>query len=113
MLKNYLKTALRNLLREKSSTFINIAGLTLGITCSLILFLMVNYQSGFDAFHSKRDRIYRVVDHSDGNNGLEYQAGVPSVLPDAFKIDFPEAEEVVFTSYRSGQLVTIPQPTGE
>lgn len=113
MFKNYFKTALRNLLREKSSTFINIAGLTLGITCSLILFLMVTYMASFDTFHSKRDRIYRVVNYSNGNDGLEYQAGVPTVLPDAFRIDFPEAEEVVFASYRSNELVTIPQREGE
>jgi putative ABC transport system permease protein len=113
MFKNYIKTALRNLLREKTSTFINIAGLTLGITCSLILFLMVTYLSSFDTFHSKRDRIYRVVHQSDGNQGVDYQGGVPAVLPDAFRVDFPEAEEVVFTSYRSDAIVSIPQRSGE
>ncbi|HYG18717.1 MAG TPA: ABC transporter permease [Ohtaekwangia sp.] len=113
MFKNYFKTALRNLLREKSSTVINIAGLTLGITCSLILFLMISYMSSFDTFHQNRDRIYRVVNQSDGNQGTDYQSGVPSVLPDAFRVDFPEAEAVVFMSYRSGSLVTIPQREGE
>jgi putative ABC transport system permease protein len=113
MFKNYIKTALRNLSREKISTFINIAGLTLGITCSLILFLMVTYLSSFDSFHSKRDRIYRVVQQSDGNQGVDYQAGVPAVLPDAFRVDFPEVEQVVFTSYRSDALITIPQRSGE
>jgi putative ABC transport system permease protein len=109
MLKNYLKTALRNLLREKSSAFINLAGLTLGITCSIILFLIIDYHKGFDTFHSKRDRIYRVVHASEGNTGKEYQSGIPSVLPDAFRLDFPEAEEVIFTTYRSGALVLVPQ----
>ena len=113
MLKNYIKTALRNLLREKSSSIINISGLTLGITCSLVLFLMIRHLSSFDNYHSKRDRIYRVVNQSDGNQGTNYTSGVPSVLPDAFRIDFPEAEEVVFTSYRSESMVTIPQRNGE
>jgi putative ABC transport system permease protein len=113
MFKNYLKTALRNISRQKGSTIINISGLTLGITCSLVLFLMVIYLSSFDNFHTKRDRIYRVVNTSQGNQGTDYQSGVPSVLPVAFRTDFPEAEEVVFTSYRDNSLVTIPQRSGE
>jgi putative ABC transport system permease protein len=113
MLKNYITTALRNLWRSKGSTLINLSGLTLGITTSLILFLLVRHQSSFDNFHSKLDRVYRVVRQSDGNQGKDYSAGVPPVLPEAFKMDFPEAEEVVFTSYRAGGLITIPQSQGE
>jgi putative ABC transport system permease protein len=113
MFKNYLKTAFRNLVREKSSTLINIAGLTLGITCSLVLFLMVKHLSSFDQYHSKADRIYRVVTESDGNNGRFYTPGVPAVLPDAFRNDFPEAEEVTFLSYRAGSMISIPQRNGE
>ncbi len=113
MFKNYLTTAFRNLWRSKASTLINLSGLTLGVTTSLILFLLVRHQSSFDNFHTKRDRIYRVVTSSDGNQGRNHTSGVYPVLPDAFKNDFHEAEEVVFTSYRSGGLVSIPQPQGE
>jgi len=113
MFKNYLTTAFRNLLRETGSTLINISGLTLGITCSLVLFLLVRYMTSFDNFQSKRDRIYRVVHQSEGNQGTDYTSGVPSVLPDAFRLDFPEAEEVVFTSYRSRSTIVIPQRNGE
>jgi predicted permease len=109
MLKNYFITALRNLSREKGSALLNISGLTLGIACSMILFLLVKHQWSFDNYHSKRDRIYRVVSESDGNNGKKYSSGVPAVLPDAFRTDFSEAEEVVFASYRSETMVTIPQ----
>lgn len=113
MFRNYIKTAFRNVLREKGSTFINLAGLTLGITCSIILFLIINFHNSFDTFHSKRDQIYRVVHVSEGNNGKDYQPGVPSVLPDAFRLDFPEAEAVIFTTYRSDALVLIPQRGSE
>jgi putative ABC transport system permease protein len=113
MFRNYLKTAWRNISRETSTTLINLAGLTLGITCCLVLFLMVMHFLSFDKFQTKRDRIYRVVNQSEGNNGTVYQAGVPPVLPEAFKADFPEAEEVVFTSYRANSLITIPQRNGE
>ncbi|MEO5980250.1 MAG: FtsX-like permease family protein [Chryseolinea sp.] len=113
MFKNYLKTALRNLGRQGTSTVINLSGLTLGITCSLVLFLLVRHMSSFDDFHSKADRIYRVVYQSNGNRGKNYTPGVSAVLPDAFRLDFPEAEQVVFTSYRSDATVIIPQQNGK
>ena len=113
MFQNYLKTALRNLFRQKGSSFLNIAGLTLGISCSLILFLMVKHSASFDNYHKNRDRIYRVVTESDGNNGKFYTPGVPPALPEAFRQDFPEVEEVTFTSYRSNVVIKVPQPNGE
>ncbi|HEY9048374.1 MAG TPA: ABC transporter permease [Ohtaekwangia sp.] len=113
MFKNYLKTAFRNLWRNKGISMINLAGLTLGISCSLVLFLMVLYMSSYDAFQTKRDRIYRVVNQWQGNSGIEYQSGVPAVLPEAFRTDFPEAEEVVFISEGRSSLVSIPQKNGE
>lgn len=113
MLRNYLITALRNLWRTKSTTVINISGLMLGIAASLILFLLIRHHSNFDRFHTKADRIYRIVTEADGNYGKDYYAGVPPVLPEAFKNDFPEAEEVTFTSYRgAGGMISIPQKDG-
>ena len=109
MLKNFLITALRNLFREKGSSALNLAGLTLGITCSLILFLLVKHLATFDNFHSKRARIFRVVTEMDGNSSRFYTPGVPKPLPNAFRQDFPEAEEVTFTSYRSTALIRVPQ----
>jgi ABC-type antimicrobial peptide transport system permease subunit len=53
------------------------------------------------------------VNQSKGNNGIDYQSGVPTVLPEAFRNDFPEAEEVVFISDGSSELVLIPQRNGE
>ncbi len=113
MLKNYLTTALRNLWRSKGSTLINVLGLTLGIATSLILFLIVRYHTSFDTYHSKRDRIYRVVGQSFGNQSRFYSTGVAPALPDAFRTDFPEVEALIFSSYRAGGLVTVPQANGE
>lgn len=109
MFQNYLKTALRNLRRQAGSTILNVLGLTLGIAASLILFLLVRYHTSFDTFHPNKDRIYRVTTTSKGNSSDDYTSGVPSVLPEAFRLDFPEAEEVTFTSYRSGGLITVDQ----
>jgi putative ABC transport system permease protein len=114
MLKNYFTTAFRNLVRHKTSTVINVLGLAMGIATSLVLFLLIQHETSYDRFHSNFNRIYRVVFEADGNNGKNYSSGVPPVLWEAFKNDFPEAEEVVFTSYHgNGSLVTIHTTEGE
>ena len=114
MFRNYIVTALRNLKRQKTTAFINIAGLTLGITSSLVLFLLIKHHLNYDTYHTKQDRIYRVVTASDGNNGVkDYTSGVPAVLPDAFKNDFDDAQEVTFTSFRAGSIILIPQKNAE
>ncbi len=113
MIKNYLKTILRSLLREKGNTLINIAGLSLGITGSLVLFLIIKEGNSFDKYHAKTDRIYRIISKSNGNEGTNFTQAVPALLPEALKHDFNETEEVVFMSYRRGSLITIPQANGE
>jgi putative ABC transport system permease protein len=61
MLQNYLKTALRNLLRQKGFSFLNITGLTIGLICCILIFQFVVFQTSVDKFHAKADRIYRVA----------------------------------------------------
>jgi hypothetical protein len=61
MIRNYFKTAWRNLLRNKSYAAINIAGLAIGIAACLLIFLIVQFETSFDNFHSKKEHIYRVI----------------------------------------------------
>ncbi|HUZ58439.1 MAG TPA: ABC transporter permease [Hanamia sp.] len=61
MIKNYFKTALRNLRAHKGNSFINIAGLVVGFAAFLLIFLVIRYEKSFDAFHRNKDQIYRVV----------------------------------------------------
>jgi len=61
MLKNYLKIALRNLRKHKAYSFINIAGLAIGISCCALIMLYVQDELSFDRFHKNADRIYRVA----------------------------------------------------
>ncbi|MFD2515446.1 ABC transporter permease [Pontibacter locisalis] len=71
MIKMYFLTAFRSLIRNKSYSILNIAGLALGITCSILLFLVVKYELSYDTFHTKADRIYRVTtqySHAEGVN---------------------------------------------
>ena len=61
MIQNYLLVAFRNLKKQKSFSLINIFGLTLGISCCLLISLFILNEFSFDKFHSKGDRIYRVM----------------------------------------------------
>jgi putative ABC transport system permease protein len=61
MLKNYLKIALRNLLRHKGYSLINITGLAAGIACCLLILLYVQDELAYDRHHEKAEQIYRVV----------------------------------------------------
>src|ERR1700750_2272336 len=63
MIKNYLKTAWRTLMRHKLYTSLNVAGLTFGISCFLLIGLYLFDELTFDGQHSKADRIYRVIQH--------------------------------------------------
>lgn len=61
MFRNYLTVAFRNFKRNKVFTFLNVIGLALGVTCALLVFMLVNLHLGYDTFHEKVDRTYRVV----------------------------------------------------
>jgi putative ABC transport system permease protein len=67
MIKNYFKTAWRNLWRNKLYTTLNVAGLTFGITCFLVIGLYLFDELTFDEQHTKADRIYRVIEHKNVN----------------------------------------------
>ncbi|MFM9838329.1 MAG: ABC transporter permease [Cyclobacteriaceae bacterium] len=93
MLLNYLKIALRNLLRHKSFSFINIAGLSIGLITFLAISLYVVDEFSFDRFHEKKDRIYRAVISADFDGQVNKWGGAPNLLgPTAMK-EIPEVEK--------------------
>lgn len=108
MIQNYLKIAFRNLQRNRVFATINVLGLALGITCAILIFKMVSYHLSFDTFHSKSDRIYRIVTEFRGEDGSGYNPGVPSPLPKAFRTDYTFAEKVARVVTFDNQLISIP-----
>ncbi|GAB3822339.1 hypothetical protein GCM10028895_26570 [Pontibacter rugosus] len=62
MLKNYLKMAYRNLMRHKVFSLINVLGLALGMTCSILILLWVQDEVSYDRFHENIDQIYQVME---------------------------------------------------
>ena len=107
MIRNYFTITIRNIQRNLSYTLINVFGLALGITCSLVLFLMISFFTSFDNFHKNGDRIYRVVNSSDHNGRENFGAGVPSLLPDAMRTDISGLEHVLFISGSNNGLFSI------
>jgi len=77
MFKNYFKTALRNFVRHKSNSVINIAGLTVGFAAFFLILLVIQYEKSFDDFHPDKNNIYRVVRIGKDIVAREYRAGVP------------------------------------
>ncbi|WP_439130388.1 ABC transporter permease [Polaribacter sp.] len=85
MFKNYFKIALRNIAKHKVFSFINVIGLTIGLSASFIIGLMVYYDYTFDNFHKDGDRIYRVVSNFTSPEGKFYNSGVTLALEDAIR----------------------------
>lgn len=113
MLKNYLKTAFRSLWRNKRYAFLNIIGLTLGITVCLVIYVIIQYEQGFDMFHTKKDRIYRVLTVMPGESGeTNYTQAVPFPVPTVLPGDFPEFEKVAGIAQMGKRLVTLEDGRG-
>jgi putative ABC transport system permease protein len=90
MLKNYLKIAFRNLLKNKGFSFINIFGLAIGITCCLLIMLFVQDELSYDRFHKNSDNIYRIgIDAVLGSNQLKAVTTAPPVGSTMVQ-DYPE-----------------------
>ena len=99
MLKNYFTTALRSLLRNKLTAFINIAGLALSMTSALMIYLFVVDEVRFDTYHQKVDRTYRVTRNflsADGVPNLHLASVAPPIGP-LLKNDFGEIETMART----------------
>lgn len=95
MIKNYLKIALRHLKKNPAYSFINIAGLAVGMACCLLISLYVLHEISYDRFHQKSDRIFRVRLDLNLNDIWYREASIPFPAAEAFKNDFPEVEEAV------------------
>ncbi len=105
MIRNYIKTAYRNLLKNKGFTAINILGLALGLaTCLLIIFYVFDELS-YDRYNSKADRIFRLNNNIKfgGNEGAYSESPAPTAA--ALKADFPEIEQVTRFRQRGGSQV--------
>lgn len=107
MIKNYFKTAWRNISRHKAFSFLNIAGLAVGVASCILIFTVVKYELSYDAFQPNYKKIYHVVSQTKNPDGLNYTSGVPFPALDALRLDFPQATTgAILSNY--GSQVTVP-----
>jgi len=97
MLRNYIKIAFRSLVSNKLFTTVNVLGLTIGMTATLLISIWVQNELSFDRYHQDSDRIYRLISHVDVGKEVWQWASVP--FPTAgFMEDIPEIEETVMAT---------------
>jgi ABC-type antimicrobial peptide transport system permease subunit len=109
MIKNYLLIALRNFWRKKIFSLINIAGLAIGISASLVIYLIVHHEFSYEKFQKDGDRIYRVVTNMHFPEQDFKNAGVPGPLPDAVRSEIPGIEKS--TVFWSGGPMKVDVPS--
>jgi putative ABC transport system permease protein len=112
MFRNYLKTAFRNLKRNKSYAIINTLGLSVGIAACLLLFLVIQFENSFDKFHPKKKSIYRVNTEFHGQDGISYSDGIAFPVAKGLRADFPQVREVA-SIFRNGNQITIDNGNGQ
>jgi len=95
MLRNYLKIAVRNLLRNRLYSLINIFGLASGMACCLLILGYVGDELGYDRFHEKGERIYRVIREDTSAQGSIFGPNISGGLAPALLSDLPEVERAV------------------
>jgi putative ABC transport system permease protein len=105
MIKNYLRVAFRNLWRHKGFSLLNIIGLTVGMAAFFLVFLYVTFELSYDSFHSKADRIYRVVSDVQTPTGLQHFNNPPVPATIGMKKQLPEIEMTTRVSLGDNWMV--------
>jgi len=107
MIKNYLTVAIRNILRHKSYSAINIAGLSIGIAASLLLFLVIRYEYSYDTFQKNYSKVFHIVTQDKlKSSDIQYTIGNPYPNLDALRASFPTLKfGALYSSY--GSQITV------
>lgn len=92
MIKNYVNLALRNLMKYKAFSFINIFGLSVGLTCCMLISLYIYHEYSYDSYHEKGSSVYQLGIIFDSQGEAEGHATVPAAMADALLQEFPEIE---------------------
>jgi putative ABC transport system permease protein len=112
MFKNYFKTAFRSLIHNRIYVIINIAGLAVGIAVCMMIFFVIQYQTSFDDFHSKKDRIYRVLTEYHHSEAANTGKDVPFPMPEGLKTTFPQIDQVARVWASHNDKLLIPDENG-
>lgn len=106
MLRNYFKTAFRNLLRNKTYAAINITGIAIGLTAFWMIALYVADELSYDRFHTNANRIYRVAQHASWEGGNISQASTSAPFAGSLKTTYPEIQEATRILQEGGGIIS-------
>jgi putative ABC transport system permease protein len=98
MLQHHLLLFYRNFKKHKSSFFINLIGLSAGLSCSILIYLWVIDETRIDKFHEKGAQLYQVMENSKTEAAINTSDGTSAPLAEALKKEFPEVEDAVMSS---------------
>jgi len=107
MLRNYLKTAIRSFIRNKLYTFINVFGLTLGLTSCFFILIYVFNENSFDTFHEDKEKVFRVLRMFEDEKGLHEVGSTSGPYAEALIIDFPAQIDQSLRVIVTDALVTL------
>jgi len=107
MFKNYALITIRNLFKNGFYSFINITGLAIGITCSILILLWVADETSFDKFHPKADRLYQVWVKAHFDGKISSWTSVPLPTYEAFKTADSNIKSMVVTDWGGDHLLTV------
>lgn len=111
MLKNYIKIAWRNLIRDRTYSAINIIGLTIGLSACMLLVLFARFQLSYDTFHENVDRVYRMTTLTEASNEVIESIYTPVPLVHILKEEVPEVEKATHISRANRVRIEIGQKT--
>lgn len=94
MFRNYLKIAWRNIIRHKTYSVINVAGLAVGFAAFLLIFLVVRYEQSFDQFHVHKNQLFRLIRVDLKPGRKSYRMGVPFPVAPGLRSSFPQIANV-------------------
>jgi putative ABC transport system permease protein len=92
MIRNYLKIAFRNLIRQKGFSFTNISGLAIGMVCTIMILFWVQHELSYDRYHTNGERVYRILQHIQFSEIVTWAINQGPLGP-ALKEEIPEIEE--------------------
>ena len=107
MIKNYFKTAWRNLLQNKTFSLINIFGLALGMTCSLVIMLWLQDEIRKDKFHQNSKRLYRVMENQSYSGTISTFDATPGILAENIVKDIPDIQMASQMLWEEEPLFTV------
>ncbi len=100
MFKNNLKIALRNIMKDRRFTLLNLLGLATGLTCAFLIYLWVADETGMDKFHANGDRLYQVLQKGlQGDGSIGVSEHTSDLLGDALLKEVPEAQDVAVVRF--------------